>query len=196
MMNNLTEGLMKGLVNMGLDKLISSQLEKFQASDTCPKSIKKLDSKEAVADAMQFMKFNKDQEEDRKAYGGKFLKKYFAIFEPMLTQYLLLQELKVGAKYELVLSIHNDAVFFDTMEKLKADPRYDADIYPRLEEIVKETDSDLETEIFSMVRNALEAKGQPVSLQCTVIKRNMDTQEMISTEERHVSELREYFKNQ
>jgi len=195
-MSSLSDGLIKGILNMGLDKLVAGQLKKYQESDSCPQVIKQLNANEIVGDAFQFVKFGKGEEKQRKDFGDKFVKKYFAIFEPVITQNLLIQEMKAGAKYELVLSIENDDVFFDAVEKLKSNPRYESDILPHLQKVVDTNKTDIETEIFNMVRNALQDQGKPVSVKCQIVKRNMTTKKELSSVDRSVSEVREYFQKQ
>ncbi len=195
-MTNLSEGLIKGLMSMGLDKLIAGQLKKFQQEENCPQALRKIDARELVGDAMHFMKFRKEEQEERKAYGSAFFQKYFVIFEPLIMLNLLMYEQKAGAKYEVLISIDKDDIFFEKMEALKNNPEYGSKIYPQLEEMVREEDSDLETAIFNMIRSMMDAQGQPLSMKCTMIKKNMESGEVISREDRLLSEVRGYFKTQ
>ncbi len=193
-MSNLSEGLIKGLMSMGLDKLIAGQLTKFQQEDNCPRALKKLDAKELVGDAMHFMKFKKDDQDARKAYGRAFLGKYYVIFEPLIMQQLLMYEHKQGGKYELIISIENDASFFERMESLNKNPEYNSKIYPQLAEMVKSEESDLETAIFNMIRSMMDSQGEPLSMKCKIVKKEMATGEILSTEDRSLSELNSFFK--
>ncbi len=187
---------MKGLLSMGLDKLVASQLKKFQEQDNCPKALKNINAKELIGDAMHFTKFKKEETNERKAYGASFLQKYFTLFEPLIMQNLLMYEQKAGAKYELRMTIDNDAIFFDMLQELIDNPEYGSKIYPQLEGLVKEFDSDIETVIFGMIRTRMEAQGMPLSLKCEIVKSEMDSGEVLSREERRLSEVRSYFQKQ
>ena len=83
---------MKGLLSMGLDKIAIKEISKLQQSDACPKALKQIEPAELVGDVSHFLKMGKEDQEERKAYGKAFSQKYFGIFEPLLTQYLLMKE--------------------------------------------------------------------------------------------------------